>query len=249
VVLVLATLRALGLRVARADRTLVPLTRSAFWERLARPDVVTPDAFGSIVYRGLLPHLGWDGTHPIECGGDYWQVIPEPAVLDRGRLVHAYRLVPMASEADAGSRPPRAPAPLAYANEVLAGVRSEWDQWNEGFRWLTSLFATPLQERAFDHRGGPPAARRATLSSAAVQALVALYLLFFLPGSPGDPIGPVLGVTASLLLADAAWRARATLLGRYAPSIFRFVLPSDLLRPERIAYQAHRDAERRLLAR
>jgi hypothetical protein len=244
VVLVFALLRALGLRLARTDRTLVPLTRAAFWERLARPDVVAPADDGSLVYRCLLPHLGWDGTHPIECGGDYWQVVKEPAVLDRGRLVHAYRLVPMASEADAGSGPPRAPAPLAYAHEVLAEVRSEWDQWNEGFVWLTSLFAAPLQERAFGHRGGPAAARRATLSSAGAEALMAIYLLIFFPGPPGDPIGPVLGVTALLLLADAAWRTRATLRGRYAPSLFRFALPSDLLRPERIAYQAHRDAER-----
>jgi len=249
VVLVLETLRALGLRLVHADRTLVPLTRAAFWERLARPDVVTQDGDGSLVYRGLLPHLGWDGTHPIERGGDYWQVVPEPAVFDRGRLLHTYRLVPMASAADAGSRPPEAPPALAYANEVLAQVRSEWDQWNEGFLWMTSLFPASLQLRAFDHRGGPPAVRRATFATCAAEAVVALYLLSFLPGPPGDPIGPVLGVAAVVLLADAAWRVRSALAGRYAPSLLRWVLPSHLLRPERIAYQAHRDAERRLLAR
>jgi len=249
VVLVLETLRALGLRLVHADRTLVPLTRAAFWERLARPDVVTQDGDGSLVYRGLLPHLGWDGTHPIERGGDYWQVVPEPAAFDRGRLLHTYRLVPMASAADAGSRPPEAPPALAYANEVLAQVRSEWDQWNEGFLWMTSLFRASLQERAFDHRGGPAAVRRATFSTCSAEALVAVYLLVFLPGPPGDPIGPVLGVAAVVLLADAAWRVRSALAGRYAPSLLRWVLPSHLLRPERIAYQAHRDAERRLLAR
>ena len=249
VVLLFEVFRALGLRVARSDRTLVPLTRAAFWERLTRPDVVTPDADGSLVYRGLLPHLGWDGTHPIECGGDYWQVVPEPAAFDRGRLVHTYRLVPMASAADVRSRPPEAPPALAYASQVLAGVRSEWDQWNEGFRWLTSLLPAPLQERAFDHRGGPLAVRRATFSTAAGEALLAIYLLIFLPGPPGDPIGPVMGVAALALLADAAWRARAALAGRYAPSLLSVLLPSGLLRPERIAYQAHRDAERRLLAR
>jgi len=155
----------------------------------------------------------------------------------------------MASAADAGSRPPEAPPALAYANEVLAQVRSEWDQWNEGFLWMTSLFPASLQLRAFDHRGGPPAVRRATFATCAAEALVALYLLSFLPGPPGDPIGPVLGVAAVVLLADAAWRVRSALAGRYAPSLLRWVLPSHLLRPERIAYQAHRDAERRLLAR
>jgi hypothetical protein len=247
VVLVLETLRAIGLRIARAGRTLVPLTRAAFWERLSRPDVVTIDPDGSLVYRSLMPHLSWDGTHPVECGGDYWQVFPEPAVFDRGRLVHAYRLVPMASAADAAG-PPRAPAPLAYSNEVMAGVRSEWDQWNEGFRWLTTLLAAPLQERAFDHRGGPAAVRRVTIGTAAAEALLACYLLVFLPGPPGDPLGPVVGVSSVALLADAVWRTRAANAARYAPSLLRFLLPSDLLRPERIAYQAHRDAERKALA-
>ena len=248
VVLVFELLRAFGVRIARADRTLVPLTRPAFWERLARPDVVTPDADGSLLYRGLLAHLSWDGAHPVVCGGDYWQVVPEPAVFDRGRLVHSYRLVPMASDADAGGRAPQAPAPLAYADEVLASVRGEWDQWNEGFLWLTSFFGTPLQERAFDHRGGPSAVRRATLWTAGAEALLAAYLVVFLPGPPGDPVGPVMAVVAVALLGDASWRAWAALAGRYAPSLFRFLLPSDLLRPERVAYHAHRDAERKALA-
>jgi hypothetical protein len=246
VVLVCETLRALGLSIARADRTLVPLTRSAFWERLARPDVVTPAASGALVYRGLLPHLSWDGTHPLECDGDYWQVVPEPVVLDRGRLIHSYRLAPMADAADTAGRPPHRPAPLAYASEVLAGVRDEWDQWNWGFVWVTSLLASELQQRAFDHRGGPAAARRATLATAAAEVLLASYLLLFLPGAPGDPIGPFMGVAAVGLLVDAGWRTRAALAGRYAPSLLRFLVPSDLLRPERVAYQAHRDAERQI---
>jgi hypothetical protein len=35
--------------------------------------------------------------------------------------------------------------------------------------------------------------------------------------------------------------------GRYAPSLWRAVLPGDTLRPERVAYRAHREAERRTL--
>jgi hypothetical protein len=87
--------------------------------------------------------------------------------------------------------------------------------------------------------------RRVALGTAAAEAFLAIYLLTFLPGPPGDPIAPVMGVATVVLLADAAWRARAILAGRYAPSLLRFVVPSDLLRPERIAYQAHREAERR----
>jgi hypothetical protein len=51
-----------------------------------------------------------------------------------------------------------------------------------------------------------------------------------------------------VLFADAVLRLRATQRGAYAPSLLRFLLPTDLLRPERIAYHAHRDAESRALA-
>lgn len=248
VVLAVQGLRALGLRRARHDATLVPLTRAAFWERLGRPDRVAPTEDGSYVYRGLLPHLSWDGTHSLaSSGGDYWRVRPEPAELDRGRLLHVYRLEPMAEPDDeAASAVP--PSPTAYADEVMRGVRREWDELNHGFAWLTSLLGEELQARAFDHRGGPPAARRATLWTAALGAVGALYVLSFLPGPPGDPIGPLLGALSLLLLAEAARRVMAVRQGRYAPSLLRFVVPSDLLRPERVAYHAHRDQERRVLA-
>jgi hypothetical protein len=42
-------------------------------------------------------------------------------------------------------------------------------------------------------------------------------------------------------------RLRAQAAGRYAPSLLRALVPADLLRPERVAYHAHRDAERRSL--
>jgi hypothetical protein len=55
---------------------------------------------------------------------------------------------------------------------------------------------------------------------------------------------------ALLTLVDCGARAAASRRGRYAPSLLRFLVPADLLRPERVAYHAHRDAERRaLLAR
>jgi hypothetical protein len=55
-------------------------------------------------------------------------------------------------------------------------------------------------------------------------------------------------VLSAGLVFDAARRIRATRRGRYAPSLFRFLLPSDPLRPERAAYHAHRDADRDALA-
>jgi hypothetical protein len=130
---------------------------------------------------------------------------------------------------------------------VMAGVRSEWDELNVGFAWLTSLLPLELQARAFDHRGGPAAARRATLWTAAASAIASLYLLSFLPGPPGDPIAPFLGAFTAALLVDAALRLRAAQRRCYAPSWLRLLIPTDLLRPERVAYHAHRDAERRIL--
>jgi len=87
------------------------------------------------------------------------------------------------------------------------------------------------------------------MATAVGGGLLGGYLLSFLPGGPSaDPLAPVLGGIAVLLLADAVRRIRATRRGLYAPSLFRFLLPSDSLRPERIAWHAHRDAEREALA-
>lgn len=249
VVVAYEALRALGFRFSRHDRTIVPLTRSAFWERLARPDDVTSEPDGSLVYRGLLPHLTWGGSRNLTAGGDYWQATAEPAQLDRGRLVHSYRLVPMGDPPGPGEPPPIPLPPTAYADEVMAGVRREWDELNEGFAWLTSLLPEELQARAFDHRRGPLAARRAVRWTAGAGGLAALYVLSFLPGPPGDPVGPALASLAALLLGDGARRLWASQRGLYAPSLLRLLIPTDLLRPERIAYHAHRDAERRILSR
>jgi hypothetical protein len=56
-----------------------------------------------------------------------------------------------------------------------------------------------------------------------------------------------MSVAAVVLLADAAWRARAILAGRYAPSLLRFVVPSDLLRPRGSPTRPTGKAERRAL--
>jgi hypothetical protein len=89
------------------------------------------------------------------------------------------------------------------------------------------------------------AARRAAIASAGACGVVGLYLLSFLPGSPAaDPLAPFVAVVSGALIVDAARRILAARRGRYAPSLFRFVLPSDSLPPERRAYHAHRDAER-----
>jgi hypothetical protein len=239
VTLVFEALRALGALEARRDRSFVPLTRSAFWERLGLADAVEAAPDGTLVFRGLLPHLTWGGGRRLSVGRDFWSVTPDRPALDRGRLVYSYRLEPL------GEEPHALPPADAYAEEVLAEVRREWDSLNEGFAWLTSMLGAALQARAFDHRGGPAAARRPTMATALAAGLLGLYVLVLLPGGPAaDPLAPVLGATAVLLLADAVRRFRAIRRGRYAPSLFRWLLPSDSLPPERLAWHAHRDAER-----
>jgi hypothetical protein len=242
VVLALEALRAFGALKARRDRSLVPLTRSDFWERLGLADAVESVPDGTLVFRGLLPHLTWGGGRRLSVGRDFWRVTPETPAFERGRLVYSYRLDPLGEE-------PHAPPPAdAYAEEVLADVRREWDGWNAGFAWLTSMLAADVQARAFDHRGGPSAARRPTMATALAAGVLGAYVLSFLPGGPAaDPLAPALGATAVLLLADAVRRIRAMRRGQYAPSLFRWLLPSDSLRPERLAWHAHRDAERETL--
>ncbi len=240
--------RALGGSGERRDPGFVSLTRSAFWEHLTRADSVKAAADGTLVVRGLLPHLTWEGGRRIAVGRDYWQAAAEPPVLEGGRLVYTYRLSALGDPNEAGAPPPSPPPPSAYVEEVLDGVRREWDDWNQGFAWYTSLLPAELQARAFDHRGGPAAARRTTLATAAASFVLALYLAILLPGgSTADPVAPFVASLALTLLVDAARRAHAARHGRYAPSLLRFMLPSGALRPERVAFHAHRDAERQAL--
>ena len=84
VTLVFDTLRALGALRERRDRSFVPLTRSAFWERLGRADEVEALPDGTFVFRGLLPHVTWGGGRRLFVGRDFWSVAPEPPVLSPG---------------------------------------------------------------------------------------------------------------------------------------------------------------------
>ena len=242
------TLRAFGALRERGDGSFVPLTRAAFWERLGRADEVAPLPDGTFLFRGVLPHLTWGDGRRLSVGHDFWSVAPEPPLLSQGRLVYSYRIEPLGepgAPGEAGLGPP--PADI-YGEEVLSEVRREWDALNEGFAWLTCMLAADVQARAFDHRGGPRAARRPTVATALAAGVLGAYVLSFLPGPPGDPLGPFLGVLAVGLVIDAALRIRATRRSRYAPSLFRFLLPSHSLPPERVACHAHRDAEREALA-
>jgi hypothetical protein len=228
----------------RSDTAFLPLTRRAFWERLARPDEV--EARGEArVHRSRLPHVTWTPGRTLLARADYWKVVSAEPALEQGQMTYRYVVEPQGDEAAEGDGPPQPPTPTAYADEVLAGIRDEWDDFNHGFGWLTTLFAHESQARAFDHRGGPAAATRATRATAVVEAGLGAYLVSFLPGGPAaDPVAPAVAVLGLALIADGVLRYVASARGRYAPSLLRFVLPVHLLRPERRPYEEHRAAER-----
>ncbi len=237
---------ALGHRFQRHDETIVPLTRDAFWVRLCLPDRIEKEGDGSLVFRSLLPHLTWTGGRRLRAGDDYWMVTPLPPALDRARLVHGYHLIPLGESADTAG--PAPPSPTAYSDEVLAQVEREWDDLMTGFAWLVSMLPTSVQKRAVERRGGHAVLRTPTIVTTLTTMGFALYVLqFLLRGPSADPVGPWLGLLALALLFDGAVRLLRAGQGQYAPSLLSFPLPCDSLRPERLAYHAHRDGERELL--
>ena len=237
-----AAMRTLNRAAALRDPTLRPLTREAFWSRLETPDRVTREKDGSLVFRGLLPHLSWPTGSHLRVGRDFWLVEALPPALDRGRLVFSYRLT-----APPGRAPewPPVESPLAhtYNTEVRAGIRREWDDLLGGFSGLVSLLSADVQARAFAARGGPAGVRRATWITAGVECVFAAYVLTQ-PAEAADPVGPWMRLASVGLLFEGVLRMFRAHNGLYAPSVLRAVLPSRSLRPERIAYLAHRDAER-----
>ena len=241
---VLAALRAV--HAPRLPATTAPgaLSRARFWAELAVDDTVDPLGDGAFLVRSRLPHLSWTAARPVQTGDEFWRVVPQEAERDRGGWVWSYRLEPVAESADGAASEP--PPPTAYADEVLGQVRREWDAFNRGFAALTSMLSSEVQARAFAHRGAEAAARPWALLTAGLEAALAVYLFSFLPGPPADPVAPVAAGLALVLAADALLRTASVRASRYAPSLLRFLLPSNVLRPERVAYQEHRQAERRL---
>jgi hypothetical protein len=230
----------------RHEAAALPLTRRTFWERLARPDRVERRG-ETRLFRGSLPHVSWTRNRTLMAGPDYWRVEPEEPTLEQGRVLYSYLVEPLGDPAESEG-PPQAPPPTAYADEVLDGVRRDWDDFNAGFGWLTTFFPAALQARAFGHRGGPKAAAGPARLTAVVEFALGLYLLSFLPRGPAaDPVAPTVVALGLTLAADGVLRLVASRSGRYAPSLLRLVLPTHLLRPERRPYEEHREAEREAL--
>jgi hypothetical protein len=233
---------------ARADATVLPLTRDAFWSRLARPDRQQRGEDGSVVVSGLLPHLSWSPTAATRMGGvlpslrvgsDYWSVAALPASIDNGRLQYAYHLWPRRDENMLAGLPDPAPPDVRqYQNEVLEDVARQWDEIFGAAPWLPSLLPRGAQERAYRGRGGAPAAQRWAVLTALALSVVGAWMLF-----GRDPFSVLTGL---VLLAESSYRVWRTLSGDYAPSLLGLGL-SDYLVPERKTYQEHLQAERSTL--
>jgi len=222
----------------RFDATLLPLTRTTFWARLSLPDRQQKQDDGTWVVRSTLPHLSWQEAPRFQVEGEWWMAMALSPTKQRGRLVHAYRLTPLAEESTEGSPPPRPPGPTDYQEEVLAGVEREWDDVLTAFRWLVSLLPSAVQRRALARRGGARAIRTATLVTASLTAASAAW---FFAGP-----GMFNAATGVLFLGDGGFRLWHALRGEYAPSLVGGLI-ADYLRPERRAYHAHREAERKAL--
>jgi hypothetical protein len=222
----------------RADAEIPPLTRDAFWARLAIPDRVRREADGSYLVRSTLAHLSWTPSGRVRFEDEWWLAEALPAAVAGGRLVFSYRLTALAA-AGRGGAPPAPPDVTAYACEVWDQVGGDWrDLRRAGFGWLVSLAPREVQARATRDERGPASLRVAAVASALGEGLAAVWFALG-PGAANAAF-------AIVLAGDGLNRLRLALAGGFAPSLFG-PLFADYLRPERTAYHAHRDAERRAL--
>ncbi len=232
----------------RLDATVLPLTREAFWARLALADRQEKIGPGSVLVKSLLPHLGWGSTavaraagmRPvIEAGGERWNVTPLPPVLDQGRLTYAYQLWLSAERlAEAPLEEAAAPDPRTYQREVLAEMSRQWDGVFARFPWVPTLLPRAVQERAYRGRGGVDRGRRWAAGSALACVLVSAW---FFAGH-----GPISLATGVLLLVDGLQRLLSLARGGCGPSLAGSLL-APCMEGERAVYHTHRDAERETL--
>jgi hypothetical protein len=222
----------------KLDPRLVPLTRDAFWARLRLPDRQSKQADGTVLVESQLAHLSWVDLRRVGVRGDWWSVITEPPRLHRGQIVYIYRLVPIVDSPL--SVEPELPPPDAYAIEVRSEIERLWDELiSLGGGALVSLLPARTQERALRHRGGHSVVR--TASWATTLATLALGVIAL------GTRAPVFMVLGTLFVIEGCFRSSRLLQHAAAPSfIGRWLTP--WVSPDRDAYHAHREFERRALS-
>ncbi len=217
-----------------------PLTRERFWSLLGEPDDVESEEDGSAVVRSVLPHLAWTQTGRALVAGVQWETQTLSAEATESGPVFAYRMIP-----PGGGEVPAPPDARAYARVVRDALDHEWDSVLAGLKGLVSCLPLAVQQRAVGRRGGPRYLRGSVLGTAGFLGCMGLFMLLEASTAPdADPMAPSFGMLGVLLTLDSGWRMVKALAGEYAPSILRFLVPKDLLRPEWVQYRAHRDAWR-----
>jgi hypothetical protein len=122
---------------------------------------------------------------------------------------------------------------------VLGEVAREWDDLRRsGFGWLISLLPPSVQERATAGVGGFKFVRGATWASIVFTGATAVWM--------GLAPTALNLLTAAAFGVESLFRAQRAARGMFAPSLLASGL-ADYLRPERLAYRAHREAERAVL--
>jgi hypothetical protein len=219
----------------------MPLTRRRFWQLLAEQDEVESQEDGSVVLRSVLPHVSWVREHRALVSGVQWAVETLPARVGEGGPVFAYRMVPPVGS----EQTPAPPDGRIYARSVRDAIDAEWEDVLVSLGSLVSCLSADVQRRAVGRRGGAARLRSAVLGTVCfLGGMGVLILIHALGGPSADPLAPTLILVGTVLTLDSVWRLVNVAQGDYAPSVVRFALPKDLLRPERLWYRLHRDAWR-----
>lgn len=232
-------------RPRRLDASVLPITRDAFWARLAQADRHETEEGGMVLVTSTLAHLTWRGGRRLQTtSGDWWMAAVLPPTAERGRLFYRYRLTPLLDPDARDARTPEPPSPRAYQDEVAERIAREWDDFLFAGAWLASLLPAAVQQRAFGPRGGPALIAAKAKLTAALEIAAGLYLigsgLLWTGLTPMDAVSAGFVVEGGMRFAQASRR-------EYAPSVLGLAF-ADLLRPERVAYHVHRDTERETLA-
>jgi hypothetical protein len=234
-----------GGRPRRLDTSVLPITRDAFWARLAQADRQQTEEDGTLLVTSTLAHLTWSGGRRLQSpSGDWWLAGNLPPRVEAGRLVYRYSLTPLLDPEAGGERGPEAPSARAYQDEVAEQIAREWDDLLIAGAWFVSLLPAPVQQRAFAPRGGAALVAGKAKLTAGLEIAFGVYMivsgLLWVGLSPMDLVSLGFVIEGGLRLGQASRR-------EYAPSVLGLAF-ADLLRPERVAYHLHRDAERETLA-
>ena len=197
------------------------------------PDTVEASPDRTLLSRGLLPHSHRDGLAAALAG----IATSGASCPSRPRSIAGVSSTrsPRAARRRARGRPAGA---LAARHRLRGRGPARrpvgWNSPNEGFAWLHLSCSRSSPGARRHHHGGPSGAAAPTLATAIVRADPG-PLRTPLPagGAARRSAGPVRRrLRGRVLLAAMVLRSGRLAEGEYAPSLLRWLLPPDSLRPE-----------------